>query len=101
MFSTLLFNPLAGEETVDVSAVEQALARLQEKTSHLEGDGNDNLDFVPWKLEDGRDPDEIIVICLDKSSSMGVAANFPDTKYPGTNQNELTRVLHSDEVTNF
>jgi hypothetical protein len=82
----MLFNPLKGEETVDVSLVTAALARLKE--SHK----TDFPSVVRGRITDGREPDEIIMICLDRSSSMGWTPNFPDTQSVGGSQEDLVRV---------
>jgi hypothetical protein len=86
IISTRLFSPLKGEELVDVSLVTAALARIQE--SH-------KTDFpfvVHGKISEGREPDEIIMICLDRSWSMDEAAGFPDTRSVGGSQEDIHRV---------
>ena len=85
--STLLFNPLSGEETLDVSLVTLALSRIKDANQ---------ASFTPsiyrGKISDGRPPDEIIIICLDQSGSMKVRADFQDSQSVG-NWNQLSRVI--------
>lgn len=84
--STILFNPLKGEEMVDVTLVTAALARLKESSKT-------QFPFlIRGKVTDGREPDEIIMICLDQSGSMEEIARFPDTQSVGGSQSDLKRV---------
>jgi len=70
-----LFNPLKGEELVDLSEVWQALETLRATDP-------DNNTFhwacLTGESVDGQPPKEIIVICFDKSYSMDSKAQFPD-----------------------
>jgi hypothetical protein len=89
-FSTQLFSPLKTElEVVDVSIVTATLAELR-KTEKKE------FAFVVGGqiIDTGRDPDEIIMICFDRSSSMGGTPDFPDTQSVGGSRSELSRVCH-------
>lgn len=83
--STLLFNPLKGEHAVDVSLVSEEITKLKEAApSHYEF-------MVHGKITDGREPDEILMICLDTSYSMEEDANFVDTRAVG-NRTDIDRV---------
>ena len=88
--STLLFSPLKGEQTVDASMVTLALARLAETN-------RDRSRFTPivhGKLSAGREPDEIIIICLDQSWSMEESGEFAETVLPEAgDEDPITRVL--------
>jgi hypothetical protein len=75
----MMFNPLTGEEIVDVHEVEQALSRLM-NGDRLKDDHRG--EFVPWKTIDERQPDEIIVICLCKSTRILDAADFREHSSP-------------------
>ena len=90
--STLLFNPLKGEQTVDVSLVTLAIAQLAETN-------RDHSRFTPiihGKLSEGREPDEIIIICLDQSWSMEESGEFPEAILPSTSDEDpITRVFLS------
>jgi hypothetical protein len=72
--STLLFNPLTGEQIVDPTLITAELAKLKDANPK-------NYDFyIDGKITPGREPDEIIMICVDTSWSMGLDANFDDTR---------------------
>lgn len=90
--STLLFNPLKGEQTVDVSLVTAEIANLKESGQ------SGKFDFVVGgKITDGREPDEILMICLDTSLSMADGANFVDT-LAVRNQSDIDRVPHIHSI---
>jgi hypothetical protein len=83
--STLLFNPLKGEHAVDVSLVTEEIAKLKESAP------SDFEFMVRGRITDGREPDEILMICLDTSYSMEEDANFVDTRAVG-NRSDIDRV---------
>lgn len=73
----LMFRPMSGEETVDVSIITQSLVpilarRHADGTAVFEAYGNHHRQV--------KDPDEVIVVCVDLSESMDSWCGFIDVK---------------------
>jgi hypothetical protein len=71
---------------VDVSLVTEDISKLKEAAP------SDFEFMVRGKITDGREPDEILMICLDTSYSMEEDAKFVDTRAVG-NRSDIDRVL--------
>ena len=87
-----MFSPLNGERSVDTEVVTEALARLRESDPVRYTFEFDRFDGT--RGVEGREPKEIIVICVDHSSSMGESAAFPDMQgsAAATRASQLSRV---------
>jgi len=74
-----------------VSLVTLAIAQLAETN-------RDHSRFTPiihGKLSEGREPDEIIIICLDQSWSMEESGGFPEAISRTSDEDPITRVFLS------
>jgi hypothetical protein len=82
----VIFKPFSGEDTVEVFDVTYKAANTLEPNTH---DGKLALAIYSGEVSTGRAPDEIIMICVDKSSSMNESARFTDTDFrnSGTGKN--------------
>lgn len=72
--SSIIFRPQHGEETIDPSVMEQLIAPI---IKTYEQDGSTVFDaFGGAEVRRLQDPDEIIMFCVDSSSSMLGATDF-------------------------
>ena len=88
-----LFSPLDGEKSVDPEVITQAQARLREQDPKRYTFQFDR--FNGTRGAEGREPTEIILVCVDCSGSMDIRGHFLDM--PGSNAtasaSQLSRVI--------
>ncbi|KAG8158916.1 hypothetical protein KVR01_011359 [Diaporthe batatas] len=80
--SSIIFRPQHGEETIDPSVMERLIAPI---VKSYEQDGSAVFDaYGGAQVRIIQDPDEIIMFCVDSSSSMGNLTDFSEVNEDDT-----------------
>ncbi|ROW08830.1 hypothetical protein VMCG_02985 [Cytospora schulzeri] len=93
--SSIIFRPQHGEETIDPAVLEQLIAPI---IKEYEKDGTAVFDASGGaEVRKMQNPDEVLVFCVDSSSSMGWPTDFEDDNQDDPAQNNQPSIQEQAE----